>query len=195
AQVVDHGIDVVFELGNLAARLYLNRTRQVAFGNSGSDFGNRAHLVGKVVGQQIHVASEVLPRSRSAGHVGLAAQAALHANFAGHRGHLIGERSESTRHVVDSFGERGHFALCVYDELLREIAGGDGSHNFHDSAYLLGEVGGHDVHVVSEVFPGSSDARHFGLAAKFAFGADFASDAGDFAGKAVQLVHHGVDGV
>ena len=34
-----------------------------------------------------------------------------------------------------------------------------------------------------------------GLAAELAFGADFARDARDFGGEAVELVHHRVDGV
>src|SRR6185312_7959976 len=38
-------------------------------------------------------------------------------------------------------------------------------------------------------------ARHVGLAAQLAGGADLAGDAGDLAGEAVELVHHGVDGV
>ena len=36
---------------------------------------------------------------------------------------------------------------------------------------------------------------HLCLAAKAAFGTDFASDARDFAGESVQLIDHGVDGV
>src|SRR6185369_1801170 len=46
-----------------------------------------------------------------------------------------------------------------------------------------------------QVLPGAGDAGHLGLAAELALGADLAGDARDFAGKAVELVHHGVDGV
>ena len=47
-QVVDHRVDVVFELGHLAAGLDLDRPRQVALGHGGRDFGDRAHLVGEI---------------------------------------------------------------------------------------------------------------------------------------------------
>src|SRR5262249_60348666 len=46
---------------------------------------------------------------------------------------------------------------------------------------------------VGQVLPGSSDARDLRLPAEFAFGADFACDARDFRGKAVELVHHRID--
>src|SRR5262249_14866656 len=42
---------------------------------------------------------------------------------------------------------------------------------------------------------GAANTGHERLAAEFAFGADFARDAGDFRGEGVQLVHHRVDGV
>ena len=50
-QVVDHRIDVVFELGHFAARLDLNRARQVALGHGGRHLGDGAHLGGEVRGQ------------------------------------------------------------------------------------------------------------------------------------------------
>jgi hypothetical protein len=59
----------------------------------------------------------------------------------------------------------------------------------------FGEVGGHDVDGVGQVLPGAGDAGHLRLAAELAFGADFARHARHFAGEAVELVHHGVDGV
>src|SRR5204862_62326 len=58
-----------------------------------------------------------------------------------------------------------------------------------------GEIGGHGVDVVGQVLPGAGHAQHFGLAPQLAFGADFARHAGDFRGKPVELVHHGVDRV
>ena len=48
---------------------------------------------------------------------------------------------------------------------------------------------------VGEILPGAGDARHVGLAAEPAFGADFARDARHFAGKGIELVHHRVDGL
>ena len=61
AQVADHGVDVVLELGHLAARLDLDRARQVALGHRGGHLGDGAHLVGQIGGQQVDVGGQVLP--------------------------------------------------------------------------------------------------------------------------------------
>ena len=80
--------------------------------------------------------------------------------------------------------------------ILRDkIAAGDRGSDFSDVAHLAGQVAGHEVHVVGEIFPGAADTGHLRLAAELAFGTDFAGHAGYFAGEAVQLVHHCVDGV
>jgi hypothetical protein len=49
--------------------------------------------------------------------------------------------------------------------------------------------------LVGQVLPDAGDALDFGLAAELAFGADLARDPRHLAGKAVELVHHDVDGV
>ena len=46
-----------------------------------------------------------------------------------------------------------------------------------DVADLAGQVRRHRVDVVGQVLPGAGDARHLGLAAELAFGADLARDA------------------
>ncbi len=60
---------------------------------------------------------------------------------------------------------------------------------------MIGQVAGHGVDGVGEILPGAGDAFHFGLSAEFAFGADFARYARNFAGEGIELVDHGVDGV
>ena len=50
-QVVDHRVDVVFQLRDLTAGFDLDRTSQVALGNGRSDLRNGAHLIGQVVGK------------------------------------------------------------------------------------------------------------------------------------------------
>src|SRR5690606_19556232 len=72
--------------------------------------------------------------------------------------------------------------------------GNRGGH-FGDVADLTGEVRGHRVDVVGQVLPRAADSRHLRLAAELAFGADLARHAGHFAGEAVELVDHRVDGV
>ena len=194
-QVVDHRVDVVLELGDLAARVDLNRSRQVALRDGGRDLGDRAHLRREVRGEQVDVAGEVLPRAGGAGHVGLAAEPAFDADLARDGRDLIGERRERLRHVVDRLGERRDFALRLHGQALRQVAVGDGGDDLDDAADLLGEVRGHDVDVVGEVLPRAGDAGHVGLAAEPAVGADLARDARDFGGERVELVDHRVDGV
>ena len=103
--------------------------------------------------------------------------------------------AERVRHVVDGFGQSGDFAFRVHSEFLSEFAVGDSGHHFHDAAHLLGEVGGHHVHVVGKILPGSGDARHLRLSAEFSFGADFARHARYFGGECIELIDHRVDGV
>ena len=86
-------------------------------------------------------------------------------------------------HVVDGLGQRRDFALRLDGQLLPQVAVGDRGHDLDDAAHLVGEVGGHDVDRVGEVLPGAGDARHFGLAAELAFGADLARDARHLGGE------------
>ena len=110
-QVVDHRVDVVLELGHLAARVDLDRARQVALGHRRRHLGDGAHLGRQVRGEQVHVAGQVLPGAGRAGHVGLAAEAAFDADLARDRRHLVGEGRERAGHVVDRLGERRDLAL------------------------------------------------------------------------------------
>ena len=195
AQVVDHRVDVVFELGDFAARFDLNGAGQVAFGHRGRHLGDGAHLRGEVGGQQVDVAGEVLPGAGGARHVGLAAETAFHADLARDGRHLIGENRQRVGHVVDGFGERRDLALRLHREVLLEVAVCDRGHDLDDAAHLFGEVCGHHVDGVGQVLPGAGDAGHLRLAAELAFGADFARDARHFRSKRIELVDHRVDGV
>src|SRR5439155_8924312 len=93
------------------------------------------------------------------------------------------------------FLELENLPLDVDGDLLGQVAVGDGNGDFGNVAYLAGQVAGHAVDRVGEVFPGAGHAFHIGLAAKLAISADLASHARYFAGKRVQLIHHRVDGV
>ena len=194
-QIRNHRIDVVFQIGDFAARLNLNRARQIAFGHGRGDLGDGAHLVGQIGGEKINVAGEILPCAGGARNVRLAAKPALDAHFTRNVCHLVGEGCERVGHVVDRVGESGDLALRLHGEPLRQIAIGDRGHHFHDAADLLGQVGGHEVHVVREVFPGAADAGDLRLAAELALSADFAGNARNLGRKAIELVDHGVDRV
>src|SRR5205814_2058132 len=87
------------------------------------------------------------------------------------------------------------FTTHIDRDLARQIAVGDGDGHIGDIADLAGQITGHRIHVVGQVFPGAGHATDFCLAAELAFGADLPRHAPDFGSERVQLVHHGVDGV
>ena len=194
-QVVDHGVDVVFEFRDFAGGFDLNGSRQVAFGHGGGHFSNRAHLAGEVVSEQVDVTGEVFPRSGSARHAGLPSEPAIDAHFTGHCRYLIGEGGKCIGHVIDGFSESGDFTFRFHREVLGQFAVGDGGHDLHDTAHLFCKVRGHNIDVVGEVFPGSRDSGHLRLASEFSVSAHFAGHAGNFCGEGVELVDHRVDGV
>src|SRR6185312_521084 len=80
-------------------------------------------------------------------------------------------------------------------DLARQVAARDGGGYFRDIADLRGEVRRQAVDVVGQVFPGTGDTRHVGLAAEAAFRADFACDARYFARERAQLIGRGVEGL
>src|SRR5690606_39594525 len=102
-----------------------------------------------------------------------------------------GERAAPRVHCSLSL----HDALPIFDgDLLGEVTVGDGGGDVGDVADLRGEVGRHRVDVVGEVAPGAGDALDLGLAAEFAFGADFTGDAGEFVRVGSGLVNNPDDG-
>src|SRR6185295_3785624 len=126
-----------------------------------------------------------------AGDLGLAAQLAVGADFAGDARHFGGEGVELVDHGVDGVLQFQNFALHIDRDLARKVAAGHGGGDFGDVADLGGQVGGQQVDVVGQVLPGAGDAGHVGLAAQPAFGAHFACNTGDFTGETVELVDHG----
>ncbi len=194
-ELVDHGVDGVLQLENFALHVHGDLARQVAAGHGRGHFGDVAHLGGEVAGHGVDRVGQVLPRAGHAGHVGLAAQSAFGADFAGHARHFAGERVELVHHGVDGFFEQQNFAADVHGDFLGQVAAGDGGGDFGDVADLAGQVAGHGVDGVGQVLPRAGHAGHLRLAAQLAFGADFAGHARHFRGERAQLVHHRVDGV
>ena len=195
AQVADHFVDVFRQLADLAARIDLDRSREVALGDGGCDAADRANLRGELRGELVDVVGEVFPQTGGARHDGLSAELSFEADFARDGRHLIGEAAEGDDHAVDRVGEFGDLALGFERQLTAQVAVRDAGDDARDAADLFGEVTGHLVDGVGEIFPRAGDARHLGLTAELPFGADFARDARDFAGERVQLVDHRVDGV
>src|SRR5207237_502734 len=146
-------------------------------------------------GQPVHVFSQVAPGTGRARHDRLSAQLALRADLAGHGGYLLGEAGQGAGHLVDDVGERRDLALGLEHQLLVQIAMGDRGDDSGYATHLIGQVAGHQVNVVGQVFPGAAHALHLGLPAELALGAHLARHPGDLGGEGVELVDHGVDRV
>src|SRR6185312_998102 len=175
---------------DLAAHVHRDLLRQVAAGDRGRDLGDVADLGGQVRRHEVDVVGEVLPGAGDLRHFGLSAELAFGADLARDARHFGSERVELVHHGVDGVLQLEDFALHVHRDLAREVAARHGCRHLGDVADLAGEIAGHRVHVVGQVFPGAGDAGHVGLAAEPAFGADLARHAGHLARKAVELVHH-----
>src|SRR5207237_1240318 len=180
---VDHAVDGVGQLGDFAFRFDQQLALQVTVSHCGDDFGNAAHLVGEVGGHEIDVVRKVFPSAGNTAHVRLAAQFSFGADFAGDTRHLGSKGAELVHHRVNGVLELEDFAFDIDGDFLREVAVGDSSGDGSDIADLAGEVPGHGIDRVGEVFPGAGDPFDIGLSAEFSFGADFARNAGHFSGE------------
>src|SRR4029077_19311478 len=194
-ELVDHGVDGVFQFENFAAHVDRDLFRQVAIGHGRRHLGDVADLRGQVRGHRVDALGQVLPGAGDAEHVGLAAQPAFGADFARHARHFAGKGVELVDHGIERFLQLKDFARHVHGDLLGKVAARDRGRDIGDVTDLRGQIARHEVDVVGEVLPGAGDARNLGLAAELAFGADLARHARDFRRKRIELVHHGVDGV
>src|SRR5207253_1797378 len=82
-QLVDHDVDRVLELQDLALDLDRDLLGEVALLHRGGDVGDVAHLGGEITGHEVDVVGEVLPDAADAADLGLATQLALSPNLAG----------------------------------------------------------------------------------------------------------------
>src|SRR5207244_779125 len=142
-----------FQLQQLTPELDGDLSGEVAPGPGRRHLGDVPHLRRQVRGQQVDVVGEVLPRSRHAGHDGLAAEATLGADLPGDPGDLVGEAPELVDHRVDGLLQLGDLAPGLHVDLLRQVALGHGGGDLGDVADLAGEVGRQLVDVVGEVLP------------------------------------------
>src|SRR5204862_311572 len=99
-ELVDHGVDGVLELEDLAPHVDRDLARQVAARHRRGHLGDVADLGGQVARHRVDVVGQVFPGSGHAGDLRLAAQPALAADFARHAGDLAGEAVEPVDHGV-----------------------------------------------------------------------------------------------
>src|SRR5205807_956401 len=169
-ELVDHGVDGVLELQDLAACVHGDLLGQVALGHGRGDLGDASHLAGEVSGHEVDVVGEVLPRARHALHTRLTTELAVGAHLPRDSGDLVGERRQLVDHGVDGVLQLEDLALDVDGDLLGQVALSHGGRDLGDVADLAGEVGGQEVHVVGEVLPCPRDTAHLGLTTELAFG-------------------------
>src|SRR5207244_1780955 len=81
-QLIDHRVDGVFDLQNLAADVDGDFLAEVAFGNRGGDLRHVTQLHGQVAGEQIDVVGQIFPGAGHAGHDCLATEFALRPDLA-----------------------------------------------------------------------------------------------------------------
>src|SRR5205085_1904343 len=194
-ELVDHRVDRVLELCDLALDVDGDLLGEVAVRDRGRDLGDVAHLRGEVRGERVHVGREVLPDAADAFDVRLAAELPLGADFLRDARHLGGEGAQLVDHRVDGLLHLEDLALDLDGDLAREVAVGNRGRDVGDVTYLGGEVRGEAVHRLGQVLPRAADAGDLRLAAELAFLADLACDAGDLVGERRELVDHRVDGV
>src|SRR5262249_36042869 len=127
--------------------------------------------------------------------VSLPPQTAVGAHLTRHARHLASKAVELVHHGVECFFQLQNLATHVDGDLAGEVAIGDGRGHLSDVAHLPGQVTGHEVDLVGEVFPGATYPGPLRLATELAFGADFTRHARHLAGKSVELVHHDIEGV
>ena len=110
-QLVHHGVDGVLQLEDLALHVHVDLLGQVAGRHGRRHVGDVAHLGREVAGHEVHRVGQVLPGAGHALHLGLAAQLAFGAHFAGHARHFGGEGAELLDHLVDDHGGAQEFAF------------------------------------------------------------------------------------
>jgi hypothetical protein len=91
AQLIDQGVDGVLHLQDFAFDVDRDLLGEVTVGDGGSDGCDVAHLGGQVAGHQIDIVRQILPGAGDALHLGLPAEFAFGADFAGHTRHFGGE--------------------------------------------------------------------------------------------------------
>src|SRR5206468_643294 len=138
---------------------------------------------------------EIFPGTTDAGHLRLASEFAFCTDFAGDAGYFAGERVQLIDHRIDRVFQFENFTFDVDCNFAGEIAAGYSGRDFGDVTHLGGQVAGHEVYVVGEIFPSTSDVGDLRLSAQLSFGSYFAGHARDFGGENTELLNHRVDEV
>ncbi len=192
-QLVDHRVDGLLQLQDLAPRVHADLLRQIALRHGRGHLGDGADLGGQVVRHEVHRVGQIPPGAPHTLDVGLPAEPALGTHLPRHTRDLISERRELIDHRVDGVLQLQNLTARVDVDLLRQIPLGDGGGHLGDVTHLGGQVAGHGVDRVGQVGPGSGNPGYLGLTAQRALGPDLACHPGHLGGEQRQLVDHAVE--
>src|SRR5205807_1291782 len=131
-ELVDHRVDRVLELENLAARVHGDLVGEVAVRDRGGDVGDVPDRSEERRGGKVHVLGQAAPGAADALDLGLAAELPFPADLARDARDLVGEGRELVDHGVDRVLELEHLALRGDGDLLRQVAVRDGGGDVGD---------------------------------------------------------------
>src|SRR5205807_502771 len=172
AELVDHRVDRVLQLRDLAADVDRHLLRQVAVRDRRRHLRDVAHLFGERRGHEVDRLGQAPPSAADAFDLSLAAEAPFGADLARDACHLVGERRQLVDHRVHRVLELEDLATRIDRDLLGEVALRDGGRDLGDVAHLVGQVRRHAVHRLGQIAPGPADVLDLGLTAEAALGAD-----------------------
>ena len=101
-------------------------------------------------------------------------------HFAGHACDFGGERVQLVHHGVDGFFQQQNFATHIHCNFLGEIAACDRRRDLGNVSHLAGQVAGHRIDRVGEIFPCAANALHNRLTSQLAVSSNFAGNARHF---------------
>ena len=142
-QLIDHGVDGVFQLQNFAFYIGGDFAVEIAARHGRGHFRNVANLCRKVRAHGVHRIGEIFPGSRHTGDDGLPSQPAFGAHLTRHPCHFGSEGAQLLNHRVDGFFQLQDFSSHVGRDFLRQIPVGDRDCDFGDVAHLSSEVRSH----------------------------------------------------
>ena len=192
-ELIDHRVDGVLQLENLAPHIDGDLAGKIAACDRGRNLGDVAHLVGQIAAHRVDAVGEIFPRAGDPWHERLAAELAFCTDFASHARHFRREGAKLIDHRVDGFLQLKDFAPHVDRDLLGKVAVRDRDRHLGDVAHLPGEVARHRVDALGQIPPYPGHFTNLRLPAEFSVSADFASDARDLGREHAELFDHRVD--
>ena len=92
-ELVDHGVDRVFQFEDIALHVDGDLLRQIAARNGRGHLGNVAHLASQIAGHQVHTVGKIGPGASDTFNLRLTAQFSFRSHFAGDSGSLRKQRN------------------------------------------------------------------------------------------------------